>query len=384
MIRTCECKLREPCKNAQLGLRYTLEACRQLYNAALEERISYYRKFGKSRSYWDQCKELTTIRAEDERYQSLNAEMLRLTVLRRLDKAVTGFFLRLERNKKPGFPHFKACGDFHTLIFGKSGWDLVGKRLWVPTLGMFRLINKPHREGELRSLQLVYRANSWWAQFHVDIGSAPEVKRPSRDELVGIDVGIKNYASLSDGTVIANPRFLRQGSERVKALQRKMMSKKRGSNNRRKARRRFACSCHKIASRRKNFIRQTVAMLTSEYRGFAVEKLDVEGMLQSEAMQSKEAATALHRSLNDAALGAFLTHLRDKAEEVGSAFVEVEAKGTTQRCSDCGETVPKDLTVRVHKCPHCGLVLDRDLNAARNIYNLGWRLVAAQATENPS
>lgn len=365
MIRTCRVKLgRAPKQEAKLLA--VLELCRQLYNAALEQRIQAHRR-GKNLSRYDQYNELTVLRADDERYRQLPVDMTRETSLARLDLAFRAFFRRLRTGGKPGFPRFKGRGRFDTLVCGRRAWSSSGRRLVIKTGSgpiSFQMKNGLHRRGEVVGLRLIRTASRWWAHFAVEIGPAPAVQ-PSRHG-VGIDVGLTTFATLSDGARVEHPRFLRKSLAQLRTAQQDLSRKKRGSRRRKKAKTVVVRIHEKIANRRRNFIHQTVAVLMRQYDGFAVEDLDVQ-----ELTSTAPGTRGLRRGIMDSAWAAFTRHLADKAEEAGRPVVRVNPRGTTQRCSGCGSLVHKGLGDRWHDCAACGLSLDRDHNAALNILALG-------------
>lgn len=372
MFRICVVKLGRSFKQEEKLLR-VLEMCRVLYNAALQERIEAWKKQGISISLYDQHKELTQIRAEDIEYENLPAIMVRETALNRLDKAFKGFFRRVKSGQKPGFPRYKGKDRFNTLVFGPGGWKIEGKKLIIKIKGdpiVFRMRNTIYRQGEIKGLKIIKSDGRWWAHFIVDIGSAPAVKNSKNG--IGIDVGIRTFAVLSDGNKVEHPHFLRESLNKIKLAQKEKDRKKKGSNNRKKAKTRLQSVHAKIKNRRQNFIHQTVASLVKQYDGFAIEDLNVQQMLISEPKDSKR---RLRQGIRDSGWSLFGSCLAAKAEEAGLPLVRVNPKGTTQKCSGCGSLVRKELKDRVHDCPACGLVLDRDENAARNIYDLGYRSV---------
>jgi len=372
MIRTCKVKLGRAHKQ-EARLFTILSLCHQLYNAALQQRIEAYGRQGISLSFFDQCKELVQLRAEDEDYKSLPSEMTRLTALKRLDLAFKGFFRRIKTGEKPGFPRFKGHDRFDTLVFGTVGWKIDGKKLIVRagTGGpiILHMRNAIYKQGEITGLHFVRRANRWWAHFLVDIGEAPTVK-PSENG-VGIDVGIRTFGALSDGSdPIKHPKFLNKSLSQLREAQQVLSRKKKGSKNRAKAKFVLTRMHEKIKNRRSNFVFQTVATLTSKYDGFAVEKLDIKAMTDKEnpsKEMSKKGARGLRRGIMDSAWLMFVTQLDNKAEEAGYPVVHVDPRGTSQLCSNCGSLVRKTLRDREHECHACGLVMDRDLNAAKNI-----------------
>jgi putative transposase len=371
MFRTSKVKLGRSYKQEALLLS-VLESCRQLYNAALQQRREAYSRQKVSVSLYEQYGDLTDLRADDPEFKLLPSEMTRLTSLRRLDLAYVSFYRRSKAGKNPGFPRFKGKGRFDTLISGLGGWKIEGKKLIIkagPTPIVLTMRNKIHRDGEIKGLRIVKRQNRWWADFRIDVGPAPAVKAPRNE--VGIDVGLRTFAKMSDGKDIDHPHFLKKVLPQVKEAQRDLSSKKKGSNNRKKSKQVLSRISAKVANKRKDFIFQTVAALAKEYDGFKVEKLNIVGMLAStrpapEGMTEKN-TRSMRRNIMDASWGMFIAQLKNKAEEAGFPVVLVNPKGTSQHCSDCGTLVRKALNIRIHECPVCGLVMDRDENSARNI-----------------
>ena len=377
MLRVKVSKARPVSKGVASKLDHILFLCRVLYNAALEERISAYKKLGISLSYFDQCKELTILRSQDPIYDALDATMLRLTVLFRLDKAFKAFFARCKTGKKPGFPRFKGKYRFQTLVFSDSGWKLSGNKIWITGVGQIRLTSVPEIRGPVKGLRLVRSVSGWRVHLIQDIGEVPETVEAVNH--VGIDVGLKTFAVLSDGSKVKNPRFVKETLDDLKSLQRDVSAKKRGSNNRRKAKLKLARLHEKIKNRRDNFLHQESRKIVDKYDGFSVEKLDIQEMVDSDREiegLNKKGERGLRRGIMDAAWARFDFFISYKAEEAGKKCKEVVARGTSQKCCNCGSIVKKTLRDRQHICPCCGLVMDRDLNAAVNIDNLGWRLVA--------
>ena len=199
----------------------------------------------------------------------------------------------------------------------------------------------------------------WYACFSCIVEAQPREK-PFED--VGIDVGLHSYAVLSDGVHIENPRYYRASERRLAQLQRGLSRKEGGSRNRVKAKTRVARLHEKIQNRRSDFLHKASRRIADTYETVYVEDLRIGNMVRNHR---------LAKSISDAGWGRFIGMIAYKEEESGGQLIQVDANGTTQRCSGCGETVPKDLSQRIHRCPHCGLVLDRDLNAALNILRRG-------------
>jgi putative transposase len=378
MYRTCKIKLgKAPEKEKRIS--EVLEICRELYNAALQQRREAWTKSKKSVSFFDQCKDLTQLRLDDPVFGGLPVTMLRLTSLDRANKAYQRAFSKFRRGEHAGFPRYKKPGRFNTLFFGKKNWKIVGKSLHLNlggTVLKFHMKNSFHVVGKIVQLSITEKQGRLWANFLFDIGPSPEVKTPKKS--VGIDVGIKNFASLSDGLVIDHPHFLKQCEGKIKELHSNYKRKVVGSNRYKKAKLLHDRAFVSLANRRKNFIQQTVSFLIKEYDGFAVEELKIENMAKKDL--KSVTSRSLRKNIMDSSWSSFSVHLRNKAEEAGYPCVRVDPKNTSKMCSSCGEIVEKTIYDRVHICPFCGLSMDRDQNAARNILlkanNLGWRLAS--------
>ena len=171
-------------------------------------------------------------------------------------------------------------------------------------------------------------------------------------------MGLNSYAVLSDGEHVDNPRLYRKSEKRLAHLQRRMSRKEKGGRIWVKAKTGVARLHEKIGNRRTDFLHKASRRIADTYETVYVEDLKIRNMVKNRR---------LAKSINDASWGRFIRMIACKEEESGGQLIQVDAKGTTQMCSGCGETVPKDLSQRIRVCPHCGLVLDRDHNAALNI-----------------
>ncbi len=345
-----------PSKAQHRALESLLESQRVLYNAALEERIGAYRR-GVTRTYFDQNKALTEWRKSDPEAASVPMNLRRGT-LKRLDEAYKGFFRRVKNRTKPGFPRFRRKGWWDSFGFAEfSGIRVENGRLRFKGMpGALRV--HMHRlmpnDAPIRSCTFRRDTRGWKIGFAVAVeaGEARDGRRR-----VGVDLGISMFAALSDGGFIPSLRAARRAERRLRIAQRALSRKARGSRARRKARTEVA-RCHAATARRRSdFLHQATARLVRDYDLIAVEDLNVRGLARS----------ALARDVHDASWAKFLSMLRYKAERAGVQLIGVDTRNTSQNCSGCGMNVPKGLDERRHSCPHCGLSIDRDLNAALNI-----------------
>jgi len=348
-----------PTRKQHHALTGMLEAQRALYNAALQERIGCYRTTGKSRSYIDQCKALTEWRRGDPEASAVPANLQRWT-LKRLDEAYQAFFRRIKARKgKSGFPRFRGAGRWNAFGFAEfSGIRFDGRRIRFNGLpGGLRIhLHRPlPKDAAIKSCVFRRDHKGWHVCLQIAL---PEADKRAVSDAVGIDVGLKTFAYLSDGVVIPNPRVARRAEKEMRRKQRALARCKRGSNRRRKVKRDVAKLHARIVNARTTWLHQQSARIARSYDLIVAEDLNVSGMIRH---------PRLARSIADAAWAKFMNMIDYKAAKAGSHFIKVSPKHTSQRCSGCGELVPKTLAVRVHSCPSCGLAIDRDWNAARNI-----------------
>ncbi len=344
-------------KQQHRALEAILESQRQLYNAALEERIDAYRKANVTRTYFDQTKGLTEWRQGDPEASALAVCVQRGT-LKRLDEAYKGFFRRVKSGGKPGFPRFRGRGWFDSFGFREfRGISIEAARLrfkGMPGALRIHLHRQMPADAVIRSCVFRRDVKGWMVGLAAELPTPP-LRDGNRG--VGVDLGITTFAALSDGVVIPSLKAARLAERRLRIAQRALARKKRGSKSRGKARIEVR-RCHAATVRRRaNHLHQASARLVHDYDVIAIEALQVKGLARS----------SLAKDVHDASWAKFISFLRYKAAKAGIRLVEVDPRNTSQDCSGCGAKVPKELGDRQHECPHCGLSVDRDLNAARNI-----------------
>ena len=346
------------------ALSYQLSEARALYNAAIQERRDAWLMQGVSRNYYDQANQLKEIR--DSGNLALANFSACQDVLRRVDKTFKAFFRRIKAGEKAGYPRFKSRDRFNSYTFPAWGdgchlTDAGGVK--VQGVGVIKLkLHRPITGGEIKTLTLKCEAGKWYACFSTLIDVPLRLPQPGA---VGIDVGLITFAALSTGELVDNPRNLKTGLLRLRRCQRKVARRKKGGRGRRKAVRILQKAHAHIHNQRSDFQHKLSRQLADNYGLIAVEDLNIKGLSRG----------MLAQSVSDAGWGSFLAKLAYKVEYTGGRLVRVNPNGTSQVCSRCGclPDVPKTLADRVHSCS-CGLVVDRDVNAARNILSLGLRL----------
>ena len=358
MMRTYRYRL-DPSEAQQDTLGEILWVACWLYNRALDYRRKRWNESRQSVWYAEQAamwRDWRNEEAEDNSLRLLNMSAGQ-QVLRRLDSAYRQF-LKGERGK----PRFKNASRFNSVNYKPGdGASIQNKRLYVQNVGWVKV--RWHRElpdGKLKNIVVLRKPSGWYVLFQVDILQQPVEK--SSNPAVGVDVGILHALALSDSSTFDSPKHLQASLKKLRVLQRSVSRKKQGGKNWRKAVRKVSRFHEHIANQRSDWWHKTTRQLVDTYGAIALEDLSLKFMLQN---------GPLSRSSHDVGLGMFRTLLDYKAVEAGVEVVTVNPRNTSQACSGCESIVKKDWSVRVHHCPVCGLTLDRDVNAARNILRLG-------------
>ena len=341
-------------RNQERELGIMLETHRHLYNACLEQRKTAWETEKKSIHYAVQSAWFTGAKKTNAYFRRINHSSAQAT-MRRLEKSFSNFFRRIkEGNQAPGYPRFKGRDYFDSVEFPAygDGINLVEGKLRVQHVGTVRI--KLHRriEGQIKTVTLKREAEKWYAVFSCELTTRV---KPNGKPPVGIDVGLESFLTTSEGEQEPNPRYLKEDLPELRRRQRSASRKKKGGKNRRKQVRRVRKLHVRVRNKRREHHHQVALKLVRRYGFIAAERLRVSNMLKNRR---------LARAIQDAGWGQFLSILRDKAERDGSAYVGVDAQGTSQECSGCGKEVPKTLSERQHACPHCGLSLHRDHNSA--------------------
>ncbi len=321
----------------------------------------------KSVSYFDQCRGLTDLRIEPE-FKSVSIEAQR-SALRRLDRAYKAFFRRIKAGQTPGHPRFRARRRYDSFGIGRAAIEPAAHEgdsgyLHVPKMGRIRFRQHRLMRGEVRDVEIRYEPckDRWHVRIVCDVGEAPSKRVVSC--VTGIDLGLKEFAVLSSGEAVENPRHFRRAQKSLACAQQVLSRKKRGSNSGTRARAAVARVHRRVQNQRRDFHRKLAADLCNRFDLIAHENLNIKGLARG----------MLAKSVTDVAWGSFLQRLACKAEEAGVHLVAVDPRNTTQACSRCGELVPKGLGDRIHSC-ECGCVLNRDHNAALNVLARGLRAV---------
>lgn len=357
MLKAYKYRLK-PTKKQETLINKHIGSCRLVYNWALEQKIKTYEQTGKSINHMGLDKLLPILKTEKTFLKETNSQSLQ-GMTKHVDAAFTRFF-----REKNGFPKFKSkknpiqsfpVPQHYTVDFENSTVKL-------PKIGKVETIFHRKFEGMLRTATV---SRSCTGKYYISIlvedgKELPNKQKYSESTTVGIDVGIKDFAVLSTGEKIENPKYLKNSLQRLKCLQKRVSRKQVGSKRRDKARKLLSKIHEKISNQRNNFQHQISSKLISENQAIALETLNVKGMQKNHH---------LAQSISDSAWSSFVTKLEYKAQWFGKTILRIgQFEPSSKLCHVCGyHNSELSLKDREWTCPECKTPHDRDINAAINI-----------------
>ncbi len=358
-------KLR-PTPEQERQLDRTLMLCRHVYNAAIGEWREAWRKRGVSVNYYQQKAELPGIKEAMPEYAEVNSQVLQDVVLR-VERAFQAFFRRVKSGETAGYPRFQGRNRYHSFTYPQVGEHgcarLDNGFLVLSKIGRVAVRWSRPLEGTPKIVTISHEADGWYVIFScADVPIQPLL--PTGRE-TGIDVGLKVFLITAEGEAVENPRPYRRGEKQLAKASKRVSRRKKGSKRRRKAVGMLQRAHQTVKRQRLDFHHKTALNLLRQYDTIYLEDLRVANMVRNRR---------LAKSISDVGWAQFRTILEAKAACAGRRVVAVPPASTSQDCSGCGERIPKSLSVRTHVCTSCGLVLDRDENAARNIQWAGQAL----------
>ena len=276
-------------------------------------------------------------------------------IAHRIEDSIWRYVKLRKAGDNAGFPRFKSIDRMKSLHYPQFGFSL-GKKLRVTPFGEIQIVQHREIKGEIKTLTVKREpSGKWFACFAVE--ETPTIKPSNGKTRIGIDLGLTTLATLSNGSVIKNPRFVRKHEEKIAFLQRHLARKKKYSKNRWNAKRDVASELEKLKNTRRDFLHKLSHSLVNSYSFIALEDL----------ASQKLAEQNFGKQINDAGWGELANMLRYKAESAGCEIVFVNPKDTTRMCCVCGNKMDMPLSTREYDCDNCGNSMDRDLNAAYNI-----------------
>ncbi len=348
-----------PSKEQKAILNLQMYLCKELYNHLLEKAKQHFKDNGKTFTRYDMIKWITKFKKEHPEYNGVYSQVLQ-NVPDRLSKAYKNFFRRAKekrngKRQKVGFPRFRKFVS--SLTYPQSGFRTERKRVELSKIGRINFVNHRKIEGRIKTLSIKKTKSDEW---YVTISAEKEDIFPFTNgkQPVGIDLGIANYATLSDGKVFQNAEISGLQRKSLKRLQQRISRKKKGSANRKRAIRRFAKYSEHVSRIREDRLHKISHNLVNSYSFIAYEELKVANMVKNHH---------LAKSISESSWGNFAQMLQYKAESAGCVALGVNPNNTSKTCSGCGNIQEMPLSERTFSCQRCAMSMDRDLNAAKNI-----------------
>lgn len=361
IIRTYKYRI-YPTKRQTKTLTDNLAVCCELYNAALQERRDAWTLNRISLRYESQTLQLAQIKPLRDDVATINSNALE-NVLKRVDLAFKAFFRRVKAGQKAGYPRFKSFHRYDSMTFRQIGNALNGNKLRISKVGQVRIkITRP-LGGPIKTLTIKREGRHWFALLDCEYTPEP---MPFNPNVIGIDVGLTHFATLSDGAEIPNPRYYRRAERALRLANRRVSRRKKGSNGRRKAVVLLQGAHALVRNQRRDFHHRVSRRLVNNFGLIAVEDLNVKGLARG----------MLAKSVNDAGWAQFFEFGSYKAEDAGRLWIKVIPNGTSQECV-CGASVPKTLSQRWHLCLACGRSGPRDHISSQVILGRAIRLCAS-------
>ncbi|MEN1967852.1 RNA-guided endonuclease TnpB family protein [Lentibacillus sp. N15] len=342
-----------------------LSCCRQTYNSALLDKQRKYNQSKETYSRFDMQKQLKQDKGKWEFLKEVPSQALQ-EVFRRLDHAYTKFF-----RKEANYPKLKKYKDYNSMTFPQFGFKpnthhryaasfAENGKLQLSKLGQIPIhLHRPMDE-KIKQLIIKRQGSRWHAIFSVEGQADPAPI--NLDLAVGIDVGIHQYAVLSNGKSYENPKFIHKTEKKLQRAQAKLTNMKCGSANYLKTVSNVRSLHEKVANQRRDFLHKLSYHLAKDYSVIVLEDLNIRHMVTNKR---------LSKSITDAGWGMFRNMLSYKCERNGGLLLKVNPAFTSQDCSKCGTRVKKSLSIRTHICKRCGNIMDRDHNASVNILRKG-------------
>ena len=359
MKKSCKFRI-YPNKNQEVKLNRTLATCRHLYNDCLEERkrqaeLNRLKKdfdvfpWGKPEwvNYYEQKRELAVTKTSIQK--DVYSQVLQ-DVIKRVDKSFKNFFNGF------GYPRFQGRNRYNSFTYPQSGFGLEDGKLNLSKIGNIKIIQHQEIEGKIKTCTIKKDIDQWYISFSCEIEDHPPVEIKTK---TGIDAGLISLITLSSGEEIEPPKFLRKSEDKLTLEQKRLSRKKKGSGKRNKQRIIVSKTHRKIRNQRMDFAHKVSRMLVNNYDLIKFEDLQIRNMVRNHH---------LAKSISDAGWNQLMNFTKFKAECAGKVVELVNPAGTSQTCI-CGYPVPKDLSMRIHSCPQCGLVMKRDRVSAILIEN---------------
>ncbi len=351
-----------PTKKQEVILNRTLTTCRNLYNSCLSERKQQselnklkqtFQVFPWGKPEWiNKYDQINSITATKTTFQKEVFSQVLQNVILRVDTSFKNFF----RGK--GYPRFKGINRYNSFTYPGSGFKIIDNKLNLSKIGNIKIVLHRPIEGTIKTCTIKKDIDQWYISFSCDIDILPILVEQKNK--VGIDVGLTSLITLSNGTKIESPKFLRLSEHKLIHQQKKLSKKKKGSSNRNKQRIKVATIHRTIRNQRKDFNHKLSRILVNTYDLIIFEDLQIKNMMQNHH---------LAKSISDASWYQLQQFTNYKAEYAGKQVEFCNPRNTSKTCNVCGNIQNILLSDRIFTCSTCGYIEDRDINASINILN---------------
>ena len=345
-----ETYLLKACGTARFAYNWALSKWKELYEAGTKVNEGLLRK------------ELNSIKREEFPWMLEVTKCAPEQAVKNLGSAFANFFRKCKKGEK-AYPRFKKKGQRDSFYFSNDKGKIIGKELFVPKLKQsIRCSEELRFSGKIMSYTISKNVDRWYVSIAVE--TEHKLERKENKPCVGIDLGIKTLATLSDGTVFTTKKFYHNAEKKLKILQRQLSRKVKGSANRAKTKLKLARQHRKVRLARKDYLHQITTKIATTYNKVVIEYLNIKGMLKNRK---------LAKAIQNMSFYMFRSFLESKAKQTGCEVIVADRWfPSSKKCSGCGK-IKKDLNLkmRVYVCDVCGLEIDRDLNASKNLEELG-------------
>ena len=357
-----------PTKMQEARLDHSINTCRMLYNEFVAESRLAYRE-GYKVTFDELQRMIPAMVPKETPLHSKAAQM----VLWQFYANIKTLSSTSKKGRKIGVLRFKPRSRYRSVNYNQSGFRfLQGDTLKLSKIGKIKCVIHRKIEGEIKGVVVKKDLDGRWFAAAMCEGAGARYCSLERKKIVGLDMGITNFIYDSDGHRIDNPQIRKKSEKSLRRAQRKLSGKAKGSSNRHKQRLKLAKIHQKTANQRRDFEHKVSRTYVDKYDTIFVENLSIDNMMKNHK---------LARSIANASWNSFFQKLEYKAENAGILFRKVRPHGTSQECSGCGKTVKKSLAQRTHSCDSCGLVMDRDHNAAINVRQRGIETLPVECRE---
>jgi len=369
MQRTYKFRL-YPSKKQEEKLLWTLEKCRNVYNTLLTE-LNNQKVIDKAQIQGL----LPDLKICEPELKQVYSKTLQYECYR-LFSNLTALVQSKNKKRKVGRLRFKGKGWFKTFTYNQSGFKLINNGKRCQNLHLSKIGNIPircHRniKGNIKQITIKKESSGKWFASIIAEQRITTIKKPIK-KIIGIDLGLENLVYDSEGNRVENPRHLNKHSKKLTLLQRRLSKKKKSSKNRMKARIKVAKQYEKLVNLRNDFLHKLSRYYVDNYDAIGLENLQIKDMVKNKY---------LSKSISDVSWNKFKQFVSYKAESAGKHYITVDYKGTTQRCSQCGNKVKKELYTREHECSLCGFKAKRDYNSALEIKRLALKNIGQELSD---